>query len=163
MSEEKILEQVNEWQIGEEIDRHTDPLLDCLLQISKIHGRPATRTGLSSGLPLVSNRLTVETFARAAARADLSSHIVGKPLEEISKLQLPAILLLNERQACVLIDVIDEGNKFKVLLPETGMGEKIIPREDLEKIYTGYTIFVNPKYRVERKSLDDIGAGSTTH
>jgi len=165
MAEEKVLEQtqVNEWQIGEEIDRHADPLLDCLLQISRIHGRPATRTGLSSGLPLVNNRLTVETFARAAARADLSSHIVGKPLEEISTLQLPAILLLNERQACVLIDIVDKGDKLKVLLPETGMGEKMIPREDLEKIYTGYAIFVNPKYRVERKSLDDIGAGSTTH
>lgn len=163
MAEEKVLEQVNEWQIGEEIDRHADPLLDCLLQISKIHGRPATRTGLSSGLPLVSNRLTVEIFARAAARADLSSHIVGKPLEEISKLQLPAILLLNERQACVLIDVINEGNDFKVLLPETGMGEKVFSKDTLEKIYTGYAIFVNPKYRVERKSLDDVGAGSTTH
>jgi ATP-binding cassette, subfamily C, bacterial LapB len=165
MSEEKILESVdvNEWTIGEEVDRHADPLLDCLLQLSKIHGRPATRTGLSSGLPLVNNRLTVELFSRAAARADLSSRIVGKPLDEISQIQLPAVVLLNDRQACVLTDIMHGEQDFRVLLPETGMGEKIISKEELQKNYTGYAIFVNPKYRVERKSLDDLSPGTSHH
>ncbi|NLN59851.1 MAG: type I secretion system permease/ATPase [Deltaproteobacteria bacterium] len=164
MSEDKMIESVvEEWGIGKETDGHADPLLDCLVQISKIHARPSTRTGLSSGLPLVNNRLTVGLFARAAARADLSTRIVGKPLAEILSIQLPAVLLLHERQACVLIDVIDGGNRFKVLLPETGMGEKVVAKEELEKIYTGYAIFVNPKYRVGNKSLDDAGAGKTTH
>ncbi len=86
------------------MDMHDDPLLDCLMQLTKLHGRPAARTGLISGLPLVMNRLTVELFSRAADRADLSSRVVKKPLDQISLLQLPAVLLLNGRQACVLVD-----------------------------------------------------------
>jgi len=142
------------------MDAHDDPLLDCLVQITKLHGRSAARTGLISGLPLVKNRLTVELFSRAADRADLSSRVVKKPLDKISLLQLPAVLLLQERQACVLVgkDAADEN--FKILMPETGMGEKIVTRAELSELYTGYTIFVRPKYRLEKKSLDDLSLGS---
>lgn len=138
------------------MDAVDDPLLDCLMQLTKLYGRPAARTGLVSGLPLVMNRLTVELFSRAADRADLSSRIVKKPLDQIIQLQLPAVLLLHGRQACVLVRKEAAGEKFKVLLPETAMGEKVITKGELEKLYTGYTIFVRPKYRLERKSLDEL-------
>jgi len=149
-----------DWKLGGDMDAHDDPLLDCLIQITKLHGRSAARTGLISGLPLVKNRLTVELFSRAADRADFSSRVVKKPLDKISLLQLPAVLLLQERQACVLVgkDAADEN--FKILMPETGMGEKIVTRAELAKLYTGYTIFVRPKYRLEKKSLDDLSLGS---
>ena len=142
------------------MDTHDDPLLDCLVQLTKLHGRPAARTGLISGLPLVMNRLTVELFSRAADRADLSSRVVKKPLDQISLLQLPAVLLLNERQTCVLVDNGAAGEKFKILLPETDMGEKVVTKADLEKLYTGFAIFVRPKYRLERKSLDELSPSS---
>ncbi len=149
-----------EWRLGGDIDTHDDPLLDCLIQLTKLHGFPAARTGLISGLPLVDNRLTVALFSRAADRADLSSRVVKKSLKKISPLQLPAVLLLEERQACVLVGIESDGDTFRILLPETGMGEKRIPREELEKGYTGYTIFVRPKYRTEEKSLGETAAGT---
>jgi len=163
MSEEKILETSNQWIIGEDIDRHDDPLLDCLLQLSKLHGRPASRTGLSAGLPLVNNRLTVDLFPRAASRADLSSRILKKPLEEIKNIHMPAILLLNDRRAVILVDKPGDTSKYKVLLPETGMGEKILTQEELEKLYTGYAIFVRPKYRLEKKSLNELSPATARH
>jgi ATP-binding cassette subfamily C protein LapB len=149
-----------DWKLGGDVDTHDDPLLDCLVQLTKLHRRPAARTGLVSGLPLVMNRLTVELFTRAADRADLSSRVVKKPLDQISLLQLPAVLLLNGRQACVLVGNEAMGEKFKILLPETGMGEKTVMKADLEKLYTGYTIFVRPKYRLDRKSLDELSPGA---
>jgi ATP-binding cassette subfamily C protein LapB len=112
-------------------------------------------------LPLVHNRLTVELFPRAADRADLSSRVVRKPLEEISPLHLPVVLLLNERRACLLVATENRGAKYKVLLPETGMGEKVLSRAELEKLYSGYGIFVRPKYRMERQTIDDLGSIST--
>jgi ATP-binding cassette subfamily C protein LapB len=48
-------------------------------------------------------------------------------------------------------------------MPETGMGEKIISRDELEKLYSGYAIFVRPKFRMEKKSLDDLSPGSGKH
>ncbi|MBW1859487.1 MAG: type I secretion system permease/ATPase [Deltaproteobacteria bacterium] len=150
-----------DWNVGGDTGTRDDPLLDCLIQLSRLHGRSASRTGLSSGLPLVHNRLTVELFPRAAERADLSSRVVRKPLEEISPLHLPVVLLLNERQACLLVAKENRDAKYKVLLPETGMGEKVVSRAELEELYTGYGIFVRPKYRMERQSLDDLSPIST--
>ncbi len=162
MSEINVETSPGEWNLREDADRHDDPLLDCLIQLTKLHGRPSSRAGLSSGLPLVHNRLTVELFSRAAARADLATRILKKPLAKISYMQLPAILLLNERQACVLVENIS-GGKLKILMPETGMGEKIILLEELEKVYSGYAIFVRPKFRMEKEALDDLSPGAGKH
>jgi ATP-binding cassette subfamily C protein LapB len=161
MSEENGNTSPGDWNPGRETDTHDDPLLDCLIQLSKLHGRSVSRTGLSAGLPLVHNRLTVELFTRAADRADLASRTLRKPLDDISALQLPMVLLLHERRACVLVAKEDGSKKYKLLLPETGMGEKVVSREELEKLYAGYGIFVRPKYRMERQSLDDLSPIST--
>ncbi len=161
MSEENGNTSPGDWDPGRETDTHDDPLLDCLIQLSKLHGRSVSRTGLSAGLPLVHNRLTVELFTRAADRADLASRVLRKPLDDISALQLPMVLLLHERRACVLVAKEDGGKKYKLLLPETGMGEKVVSREELEKLYAGYGIFVRPKFRMERQSLDDLSPVST--
>lgn len=152
-------EPVETWTHGEEAETHDDPLLDCLIQFTRLHDRPASKTALTTGLPLVKNRLTVELFARAAERADLTSRVIKKPLKKISNLQLPAVLLLDDKQACILAE--RNADTFKLLMPETGMGEKEIARKELEKLYSGYAIFVRPKFRLDRKSLEDLGYLST--
>ena len=156
MPEKDTSTSASAWDIGGKTDTHDDPLLDCLMQLARIHGRLATRTGLSSGLPLVQNRLTVELFSRAADRAGLSSRVVHRPLEKISNLQLPVVLLLKDRKACVLAALEDEGQQLRILLPETGMGEQTVAKKELEDIYTGYGIFVRPKFRMDRQRVEEI-------
>ncbi|MFO8088242.1 MAG: type I secretion system permease/ATPase [Desulfatiglandaceae bacterium] len=155
--------QVNEaavnWTPGDDTETHDDPLLDCLIQLTRLHGRSASKTALVSGLPLVRNRLTVELFSRAAERVDLASRVVKRPLNKIYSLQLPAVLLLNDGQACLLVE--RDADKFKLLLPETGMGETEISKKELQKVYAGYAIFVRPRFRQEAKSLDELGYLST--
>ena len=102
MPEKDIKTPPGDWNLGGDTDTHDDPLLDCLMQLAKLYGRPATRTSLSSGLPLVHNRITVEMFSRAADRAGLSSRILHRPLSKIANLQLPVVLLLKDRKACIL-------------------------------------------------------------
>jgi ATP-binding cassette subfamily C protein LapB len=161
ISENREQKPPEDWKVGGDSDTHDDPLLDCLILMTKLHGRPASRTALRAGLPLVRNRLTVELFYRAADRADLASRVLKKPLGRISTLQLPVILLLNDRQACVLVEKTAGGKQLKILSAETGMGEKIVSLEEMEKLYTGYAIFVRPKFQPERKSVEDLGPGST--
>ena len=62
---------------------HHDPLLACLVELTHLHGRPSTRAALSAGLPLENGCLTPSLFARAAARAGLSSKIVRRALPDI--------------------------------------------------------------------------------
>ena len=123
--------------------------------------RPASRAGLTAGLPLVHNRLTVELFARSAERAGLSSRIVKRPLDRITQLQLPAVVLLHNREACILAELSADGDEFRILLPETGTGHKVVTRESLEQLYTGYAIFVRPKFRFAKGAHKDLRPDST--
>jgi ATP-binding cassette subfamily C protein LapB len=148
---------------GEDVDRHDDPLLDCLMLLAKFHGRPTTRTGLTSGLPLVQNRLTLELFSRAADRAGMSSRIVKTPLSGISNLQLPAVLLLQNNKACVLTDISSDSTKLKILISQTEFGEKLVTLEDLDKLYTGYTIFVLPTFNINKDTQGKGSENSTTN
>jgi ATP-binding cassette subfamily C protein LapB len=154
----------NDWNITKNQDIHEDPLLDCLITLTKMYGRNASRASLSAGLPLVQNRLTVELFTRAANRADLSSRTLEKSFDEIGSVQLPAILLLHDRQACILVEKnTATRNEYKIILPQSGSGEKVISRDELEKLYTGYAIFVRPKYIIDKQSVADEHSDTSKH
>ncbi|HON58055.1 MAG TPA: type I secretion system permease/ATPase [Smithella sp.] len=163
MHNNKDMPPAPDWNISDNPDMHEDPLLDCLIILTKMYGRNISRASLSAGLPLVNNRLTVELFSRAANRADLSSRVLMKSLEEISSVQLPAILLLHDKQACLLVETNAVANEYKIILPQSGGGEKIISKDYLEKIYTGYAIFIRPRYLTEKKSLTAEQAAKSQH
>jgi len=78
-------------------------------------------------------------------------------------MQLPAVILLENRAACILAELSPEGDKFKIILPETGAGQKIVSRESMEKHYTGYVIFVRPKFRFEKGARKDLSLDSATN
>ncbi len=153
----------NTWNVLENQDVHDDPLLDCLIVLSRIYGRNVSKASLIAGLPLVQNRLTVKLFNRAANRADLSSRTIAKPLNDISSIHLPAILLLQNREACILVEKNSSLNRLKIIIPQSGSGEQEISFEELEKIYTGYGIFVRPKYQTDQKSVADEKADKSKH
>lgn len=151
----KTSTNAGDWQPDSAGETGDDPLLDCLVQLTKLFDRDLSRNALSAGLPLVNNRLTVELFPRAAKRAGLSTRIFKRALSDITPLALPVVLLLQSRQACVLIDTAPDGKSHTVLLPESG-GEKTISRQTLDESYTGYAFFVQPAYRFQHRTLDDI-------
>jgi len=163
MSDDSATPIDNDWNISENQDIHEDPLLDCLIILTKIYGRNISKASISAGLPLVQNRLTVELFTRAANRADLSSRTLEKSLDDIGSVQLPAILLLHDRQACILVEKNPSTNEYKIILPQSGSGEKVITGDELGKLYTGYAIFVRPKYMTEKKSVADAHSDTSKH
>ena len=134
-------------QLFKDTEAVDDPLTDCLVQLTKLYHLPATRTALRAGLPLIHNRLTVELFPRAAERAGLTTRLLKRPLGGMSDLQLPAVLLLKEGGACLLVAVDHNARQAKVLLPETGLGEESTSITELDQHYSGYAFFVRPKFR----------------
>src|SRR5512132_8258 len=85
---------------------HPDPLLDCLIEVCRLHGQAASRASLSAGLPIAEHnqgRLTLELAERAAARAGMTAKLQRVSLEHIDPAALPAILVLQNNQACVLL------------------------------------------------------------
>ena len=125
-----------------------DSLLGALISLCKVMHVPKNSDALISGLPLVDNRLTPEYFSRAAKRAGLSAGLVKRPLRKISNLVLPAVLLLKENHACVLLE--RKGDDFKILVSESREGHKIVSLEELQKEYIGHTFFVQKTYKFDR-------------
>jgi len=127
-----------------------DPLLGCLVALTRLEHHPFSPETLVAGLPLVNNKLTPELFVRAAVRANLSAQIVSRTLEEISPLVLPAVLLLKDRQACILLQRTQD--KVTILQPETEEGERTLSFDELKKHYTGYAIFTRPSHRFDLRT-----------
>jgi ATP-binding cassette subfamily C protein LapB len=138
------------WDIPKEALLPDDPLANCLVLLTRMQHRPFSLQSLTAGLPLVSSRLTPELFVRAAARADISAQIIKRKLDEISNLTLPTVLLLNDGQACILLEKQDDH--AKIVFPEAGAGEADIALKDLEERYTGFAIFVKPAFRFDKRS-----------
>ena len=151
MIETDIPHKTEDWRRTLDPETVDDPLTDCLMQLGRLYNLPVSRTGLRAGLPLVDNRLTVELFSRAADRAGLVSRLLKRPLEKMSGLELPAVLLLKEGQACLLATIDHDGQRATVLLPETGLGETDLDLAAIEQRYSGFALFVRPKFRKDRQ------------
>ncbi|CAB3900059.1 type I secretion system permease/ATPase [Achromobacter denitrificans] len=129
---------------------HEDPLLDCLVEITRLHGVTATAQALSSGLPLEEHRLTPALLPRAAARAQLSARVVKRELDSISQDLLPAILLLHGERACLLLK--KDGGKYVVSHPELGGSSMEMEPAELAAQYTGVVCFVRPQFRFDARA-----------
>jgi ATP-binding cassette subfamily C protein LapB len=131
--------------------RPDDALLDCLLWLARHFHERASAEALVAGLPLESHRLTPALFARAAARAGLSARLVQRKPDDIPERVLPAILLLDQGEACILLRRGDDGTLL-VVLPEYGDGEQTVRSEELLARYTGHAIFARPAHRPDTAS-----------
>lgn len=133
------------------VDMLDDPLLGCLILLTRLQNKPFSAVTLTAGLPLVDSKLTPDLFVRAAARAGLSAQVVKRSLDKISNLVLPAVLLLKDQQACVLVQKGDNG-KAQVIMPETGAGADEVALEELAQNYSGFAIFIRPAYLFDERT-----------
>jgi len=127
-------------------------LLDCLVELTRIHGRPMTHSALIAGLPVDKGGLTPSTFSRAAAKAGFATKIQKMPFEDLGQELLPAVLLLNKNKACVLLSINKEKATASVLFSETGQGTIAIPINKLKTMFTGHIIFSRPRFRLDQRT-----------
>jgi ATP-binding cassette subfamily C protein LapB len=122
-----------------------DPLLDCLVFLTGHFGRAKSADAIKAGLAYDSKGMGPELFCEAAGRLALKTRIVRrKNLEKIPSPVLPAVLVLENDQACVLMRREPEKNHAWIFAPENGEVRKTSLKE-LEKSFTGYAIFIHPR------------------
>lgn len=142
---------------------HFDPLLECLLIVSRSHNRPLTRDAALAGLPMERKQvLSPGLFERAAARAGLSCNIVQQPLEKLNPSLFPTIVLFHDQEACVLLGWDDEMTSARVIFPELGEAEVTLPMEKLAERYCGRAILIRPRFRFDARA-PEVGKVRNRH
>lgn len=142
------------WSFDSKQSLPDDPLLACLIVLTKVFQQPASAHALVSGLPVPDEGLSPELFMRAAERANISSNLTRKSLTQIDRLLLPAVLLLKDRRACILSDI--QGDIATIIQPETGTGSKDIALEELAQAYTGIAILMAPTYKLSKRAEEGV-------
>lgn len=140
------------WRFGEHTV-HFDPLLDSVVAIARIYGINTSREALSAGLPLEENFITPALLPRAAARARLTARLARRTLSELRPGLLPVILLLKEKQACVLLEWTNTGDA-RVRFPESGESSDVLSRAELEALFAGVVFFVRPVFNFDQRTPD---------
>ncbi len=145
-------------------DDRVDPLLVCLSLYTRRYGKSFTIEALTADLPVAPGKATAEmfsphrskaVFSRAAARAGYKSQLVRRPLEQISPLVLPCILVLREQSACILESLDRERGEAQIIMPDDEGTEVTVTLDTLKHEYLGYAFYLKreAEYREHRDPL----------
>jgi ATP-binding cassette subfamily C protein LapB len=136
-----------------EVEIRPDPLLSCLVILTRLFGNPKSLAALASGLPIGEAGMTPDLFVRAAENAGLAAAKVRRGLAETRSINLPAVLLLKDRQAVVMLSPIKNG-KVDIATTDNLDGIVTAPASDLETQYSGTMLVVRPKIRLDSRSSE---------
>ncbi len=132
-------------------------LLDCLVLYTKLNRKPYSKDALIAGLPIHDEQITPEIFQRAAERANLITAFKERPLENISNLVLPCILVLKNDRACILESIDAESGSASIITPEADEGEIITSIDKLQQDYSGFAVYLTNKIHHDKKRENLIG------
>jgi ATP-binding cassette subfamily C protein LapB len=154
MKEKKVVEDISY------LEQKGGVLMDCLMTVCHAHKIEVSRVSLLSGLPLDNGELSPAGFERAAKRAGLASRTVNRKLGQINTALLPAVLILHDKQACVLHSLND--THATVSYPELNDAVVEVPQTELHGRYTNYVIFARPEMQAQKAGAD-IDKSSVGH
>jgi len=133
-------------------DGVADSLLDSLALICRMNGVATSKDALVSGLPLRDGKMTPALVKRSADRVNLAVTIQKNPIEKIRPEFLPAILLLQDEEACVITKLDVARDQVGVIFPELGDAEVMMPLSELSARSLGYVIVAKAKYTFDQRA-----------
>lgn len=133
----KLARPVLDWNVGKPPN---DPLAASLAEAIRRTGKDIASEVLTGGLALPGDgRLTPDLAVTAADRQGIRARLIRRKLGDISKIELPAVLLLRGRDACVLLDHAADGT-CTILRPSQASDSLKISTDALADSYLGHMI-----------------------
>jgi ATP-binding cassette subfamily C protein LapB len=124
-------------------DLRHDPLAASLTNLAAYHGRAVSREALLGGLPIVDGRLSVALYDRAARRAGLETEAIKRAILEIPAMVLPAVLIMKNGTALVLLGIDAKNQSVKVLDPTVKPdAPRVAGVKEITADYTGYAFLI---------------------
>ncbi|MDN3921779.1 type I secretion system permease/ATPase [Roseateles violae] len=120
-----------------------DPLLQALAWLTRHHGRARSPESLRAGAP-VDGALAPDQALRLMREAGYNAGLLRKTIDEINPLLLPAVLLLNGGDACVLVKRLDDG-RYEVVFPGPEAAACTATTAELEPEFSGFVLVVSPQ------------------
>lgn len=121
-----------------------DPLLQALVWLSRHHGRARSAESLRAGQPLDAGPLAPDQALRVMREAGYNANLVRRKLDEINPLLLPAVLLLDGNDACVLVRRLEPGEdgkpRFEVVFPGADGNACTASAAELEAEFSGFVL-----------------------
>ena len=131
-----------------------DPLSASLTYLAAYHGRAVSREALLGGLPIVDGQLSVALYDRAARRAGLETEAIKRDIVDIPALVLPAVLIMKNGTALILLGLEDSGKRAKILDPVlTPNAPQVVSAGTLGKEYTGYAFLVRAATEADARAV----------
>jgi ATP-binding cassette, subfamily C, bacterial LapB len=132
----------------------SDPLAASLTYLAAHHGRAVSREALLGGLPILDGRLSVALYDRAARRAGLETEPIKRPILDIPAMVLPAVLIMKDGTALILVGIDTKNQSVKVLDPTLDPGTPRIAGVDaLVADYTGYAFLVRAAAEADARAV----------
>ncbi len=148
-------EVVQEEKKRQKNKRTTDPYLESLIFLAKYHQKTVSKESLAYGVINHGTFMDLKGFFKSSSRIGLICKVANRKLKDVSQLTLPAMLILKNNRACVLLNIDLEKEKVKVILPGLD-GETIMPLDKIENEYTGSIVFIKNDYQFKNKIHKDI-------
>ncbi len=135
-------------------------LLKCLIELTVYFGKPFSENALTAGLPIESDGLTLALFERAANHANINSEQQSCALDDIDLSRLPAILILKNNSALLLIAKTDVG--YRIQDPDNKFQSQDITTEELLQKYDQRVIYAEPAFDFTQRT-QEVTATSSQH
>lgn len=130
-----------------------DALTASLTYLAAYHGRAVSREALLGGLPILDGRLSVSLYDRAARRAGLETEAVKRDISDIPALVLPAVLIMKNGAALILLGVDEANNAIKIVDPATPNTPRVVEIRSLAADYTGYAFLVRSAAQANARAV----------
>lgn len=120
-----------------------DPLLQALAWLTRHHGRARSMESLRAGAP-VDGPLAPDQALRVMREAGYNAGLLRKAIDDINPMLLPAVLLLGEGDACVLVKRVEDG-RYEVVFPGPEAAACMATTAELEPEYSGFVLVISPQ------------------
>ena len=144
-------------QAGSGWDIENDPLAHALSWLTRHHGREQSPESLLAGQP-VARKLGPDQALRALREAGFSAGLVQRRVADLHQLLLPAVLLLNEGDACIVVarraDSAGAQAQYDIVMPGREHHACTATETELATEYTGFALVATPLAQPQHAAQD---------
>jgi len=131
------------------------PLILAMVHLFKLYGKSISVDMLTATLPQAEpgKGLHPSACLRAARAVGLDCKTLYRPsIDNISRLNLPCILLLRNDKACLLVGM--DAAHVELVFPENETETRRVSKEDLATEYLGYAIYARPEAKLDKRASE---------